>query len=335
MNRKYLIGAGLLIISQAFQSCLKGEDVYQEKEITYTELELSVGGECSLTEKPMSRADDATKEIYGINVAMLIPNTNGTFAQKAYAYGIFDNVKAENLKLNVIDGYKYRISCTMIKEAKDSLLTGNGILYPFTLSKGETPTLGQITNKFVTAEQADGTQRYLYDLESSKIGTSGQSNYTRPFIRRYHGLIDNLSVTANQANTLEVYRRYFGVQFKQNGLQKNCRLEIQLEGAPTVWLTPSQTQSAELMVSMKALTGVVEAGKVMTDNARVKVIVHQTGKTPVDILNYNISFKRNYMHTIAISDIDHFGTGSNVTIHVEETELENSAQEDLPWQGGN
>ena len=41
------------------------------------------------------------------------------------------------------------------------------------------------------------------------------------------------------------------------------------------------------------------------------------------------------MHTIVISDIDHFGTGCNVSIHVEETELENSAQEDLPWQGGN
>lgn len=59
------------------------------------------------------------------------------------------------------------------------------------------------------------------------------------------------------------------------------------------------------MVSMRTLTTLVETGKILTDNARVKVTVHRTGKEAEDILNYNISFKRNYMHTIVISDIDH------------------------------
>lgn len=222
----------------------------------------------------------------------------------------------------------------MIKEGKDSLLTKDGTLYPLTLSKGNDPKLGTITNKFITAERPDGTQEYLFDLENSKIGTKGQSNYTRPFIQRYHGIIDKLTVAPDQTNTLEVYRRYFGVQFKQNGLQADCKLEIQIDGAPTVWLTPDKKESPELMVSMRTLTTPVETGKILTDNARVKVTVHRTGKEAEDILNYNINFKRNYMHTIVISDIDHFGTGSNVSIHVEETELENSAQEDLPWQGG-
>ncbi|KAA5443871.1 hypothetical protein F2Y53_17225, partial [Bacteroides cellulosilyticus] len=114
MRTKHLILAGLVVLSQILQSCLKGEDVYKEKEPTYTELDLNIGGECSLTEKPMSRAD-ASKEIFGINVAMLIQNPNGSVTQKPYAYGIFDNIKAGNLKLNVLDGYQYRISCTMIK----------------------------------------------------------------------------------------------------------------------------------------------------------------------------------------------------------------------------
>ena len=174
MKTKHLILAGLVVLSQILQSCLKGEDVYKEKESTYTELDLNIGGECSLTEKPMSRAD-ASKEIFGINVAMLIQNPNGSVTQKPYAYGIFDNIKAGNLKLNVLDGYQYRISCTMIKEGKDSLLTKDGTLYPLTLSKGNDPKLGTITNKFITAERPDGTQEYLFDLENSKIGTSGQS----------------------------------------------------------------------------------------------------------------------------------------------------------------
>ena len=57
MRTKHLILAGLVVLSQILQSCLKGEDVYKEKEPTYTELDLNIGGECSLTEKPMSRAD--------------------------------------------------------------------------------------------------------------------------------------------------------------------------------------------------------------------------------------------------------------------------------------
>lgn len=63
MKTKHLILAGLVVLSQILQSCLKGEDVYKEKEPTYTELDLNIGGECSLTEKPMSRAD-ASKEIF-------------------------------------------------------------------------------------------------------------------------------------------------------------------------------------------------------------------------------------------------------------------------------
>ena len=91
MKTKHLILAGLVVLSQIQQSSLKGEDVYKEKEPTYTELDLNIGGECSLTEKPMSRAD-ASKEIFGINVAMLIQNPHGSVTQKPYAYGIFDNI---------------------------------------------------------------------------------------------------------------------------------------------------------------------------------------------------------------------------------------------------
>ena len=104
-----------------------------------------------------------------------------------------------------------------------------------------------------------------------------------------------MTVAPDQTNTLEVYRRYFGVQFKQNGLQADCKLEIQIDGAPTVWLTPDKKESPELMVSMRTLTTPVETGKILTDNARVKVTVHRTGKEAEDILNYNINFKRNYM----------------------------------------
>lgn len=327
--------AGLALTSQLLQSCLKAEDLYKEKvtEVTYSELKLGIGGDCDLASNPLTRAD-VSKRIFGINVMRLVEEKNGSISQKPYAYGIFDNIDQNNLKLNVLDGFNYRISCTMVNEAKDSLVTDNGILAPFVLSRGNNPKLGKVTNKFITTERADGTQEFLVELENPKIGTESQSNYTRPKIQRYHGLIDNLKVTGTGTNVLEVYRRFFGVKFMQNGLQTDCKLEIQLEGAPTVWLTPQQKESPEYLVSMRSLTAVVEAGKIVTDNARVKVIVHRDNGEAEEILNYQVAFKRNYMHTIVISDIDHFGSPSNVSVNVEEEELQNDAQIDLPWQGG-
>ena len=43
MKTKHLILAGLVVLSQILQSCLKEEDVYKEKESTYTELDLNIG----------------------------------------------------------------------------------------------------------------------------------------------------------------------------------------------------------------------------------------------------------------------------------------------------
>lgn len=109
---------------------------------------------------------------------MVSPYHNGSEIQEAglqskpYAYGIFDDVS--NLKLNLLDGYKYRVACTMIENAKDSLQhKDNKFARPFSLDRnGE--VFGEIKNQFFLADQPDGSQLFLFDADNSKIGTKYQ-----------------------------------------------------------------------------------------------------------------------------------------------------------------
>lgn len=337
MKVKNLFFISLACTYLTLSSCVPEKDLHEEKPVTYTEVNFSVGGDCSVTDKPMSRANASSKELYGINVAMLVKNANdANFTSKPYAYGIFDHASVQNLKLNLIDGYSYRVSCTMIADAVDSLAQGGGYVRPFTIDKNRT-NFGKVVNKFITSERPDGTQEYLYDLEAAQIGTTGQANIQRPFIKRYHGFIETplISKDAPTQNDLEVYRRYFGAKFKVVGLQPGLKMKIQIDDSPAIWLTSSNTESEPAYVSMKNLTAKVEPNRILTDNGRVIATVYKEGEEPEQILNYSIAFKRNYMHTIAISDIDHCGTPSGVKINVDEKEMEDDGQQDLPWQGDN
>ena len=337
MKVQNFLFTSLVCICLTVSSCIPEKDLHEEKPVTYTEVNFSVGGDCSVTDKPMSRADASSKELYGINVAMLVKNPNdANFTSKPYAYGIFDHTSVQNLKLNLIDGYSYRVSCTMIADGVDSLAQNGGYVRPFTIDKNRT-NFGKVGNKFITSERPDGTQEYLYDLEVAQIGTAGQANILRPFIKRYHGFIETpiISKDAPTQNDLEVYRRYFGVKFKVVGLQNGLKMKIQIDDSPAIWLSSSNAESESTYVSMKNLTAKVEPNRILTENGRVIATVYKEGEEPEQILNYTIAFKRNYMHTIAISDIDHCGTPSGVKIKVDEEEMGDDGQQDLPWQGGN
>lgn len=340
MKTKNFFFTGLACTCLTFSSCVPEKDLYEEKTkpVTYSEVNFSVGGDCSVTDRPMSRANDSSKDLYGINVAMLVPTANATATAKPYAYGIFDQTDVQKLKLNLIDGYSYRVTCTMIADAVDSLAhESGGYVRPFTIDKSRM-TNGKVGNKFITSERPDGTQEYLYDLDVAQIGTSGQAKILRPYIKRYHGFIETPIIgkeTSTTENDIEVYRRYFGVQFKTIGLQSGLKMKIQIDDSPAIWLNSTKTESGPVYVSMKNLSTKVEPNKILTDNGRVNATIYKEGEEPMQILNYTIAFKRNYMHTIAISDIDHCGTPGDITIKVDEEEMEDDVQQDLPWQGGN
>ena len=156
MNYSKKISVAAILTIAMLSSCIKDKDLSQitNKPETYSEVALSIGGECNTTETPMSRASDQIREVYGITVSQWIRDTGGRLQSKPYAYGIFDDVS--NLKLNLLDGYKYRVACTMIENAKDSLQhKDNKFARPFSLDRnGE--VFGEIKNQFFLADQPDG-----------------------------------------------------------------------------------------------------------------------------------------------------------------------------------
>lgn len=103
MNYSKKISVAAILTIAMLSSCIKDKDLSQitNKPETYSEVALSIGGECNTTETPMSRASDQIREVYGITVSQWIRDTGGRLQSKPYAYGIFDDVS--NLKLNLLE----------------------------------------------------------------------------------------------------------------------------------------------------------------------------------------------------------------------------------------
>lgn len=350
MKIKDFMVTGCLLMAFTLQSCIKEKDLYQAPPTTYSELNLKLNGDYLFTELPMARSTtpsvmDESKTIVGIAISMT-PKEGQNPSSKPYAYGIFQLDKAknpDNLKIKVIDGYTYRISCSMIANAKDSIKMENGgFAAPFDLDRNG-KIKGECLNKFLTAEQVDGI-KFLYNIESPKIQTQNgeQDQCGRPFIERYHGLIEKLNVTDGMESPITLYRRFFGVKFKQTGLESGY-LRIQLEDAPSIYLNAgknlSETVETELkMVSMKNLTTSLPIGanQHLTENIKVSVYWKKTPEAEeIQIINSSITFKRNYIHSIALTNIDHIGTPGNIGIEIEEGEMVEDTEQDLPWQGDN
>lgn len=338
---------GCLFTAFTLQSCVKEKDLYQTPPTTYSELNLKIDGDYFFSELPLARASSSsvineTKTILGIAISMT-PKEGLNPTSKPYAYGIFQLDKAknpENLKIRVIDGYNYRISCSMIANAKDSIKTVDGAFEaPFDLERSGKER-GECLNKFILAEQTNGI-KFLYNIENSKIKTisEGQNECTRPFIERYHGVIDKINLTDGAENTIKLYRRFFGVKFKQTGLESGY-LRVKIEDAPDIYLYAdanihNPVESNFKMVSMKNLTASIPTGENahLTENVKVEVFWKKNLETSEKlIVNSTMTFKRNYAHTIVLTNIDHIGTPGNIGIEVEDGEMGEVPDQDIPWQ---
>ena len=136
---------------------------------------------------------------------------------------------------------------------------------------------------------------------------------------------------------LKIYRRFFGVKFKQTGLQEG-KLKIELDGSPAIYLPAAPnpllgtTETDAKMVSMKNITTAIPTNTPLTESVKITVYLCREGKEDKTILATSLTFKRNYMHKIVLTNIDHMGTPGNVSIDIDEEEMKDDYQQDIPWQ---
>lgn len=161
----------------------------------------SMAGEVTLTSDPLTKA--SSNDVYGINV-YYDKNKDGNI-NTAYAYGMFDNTS--DMKIELLEGYKYKFECTLVKDAKTKLEKSS-------VGKYEAP-FGQILeNKFVT-----GGGISMSGIKSGKARMKGDTKDSAiPRLDRYYGETTNYSPTSNGTVQIELARCVFGAKFVITGV---------------------------------------------------------------------------------------------------------------------
>lgn len=196
------------------------------------EVSLSLGGEyTNVTEEPISRADEAPKKYYGINVyCMKTDGTENSYGH--YAYGVFDNVA--DMKITLLGGYKYKFECTSATEGDERFFDdGSHILYPFETSYQYTGIFNGTRysyyyfskddiNKFITSQSV-----YLNGIKYGETAYQTESSYnvyydpytrSNPRTDRYYGEITDFIPSNGGVANIPMKRTIFGVKMVINGV---------------------------------------------------------------------------------------------------------------------
>lgn len=226
MKLFFLTLIGLLVSISLF-SCSHtdgslSEPVPNDDGKTY-EVSLSLGGEyTSVTEEPLSRAEEDTpKKYYGVNVyCMKTDGTENTYNR--YAYGVFDNVA--DMRITLLGGYRYKFECTSVTEDNDKIgyesMWINGIYnpdclgYPFMINGGYFPISN--LNRFLIDQKNN--------LTTIKNGTSKIENgeygieAVYPRLNRFYGELEDYLPSDGATATILMKRTVFGIKVVVNGV---------------------------------------------------------------------------------------------------------------------
>lgn len=204
------------------------EPILNEEGKSYV-VSLNLGGEyTSVTEEPLSRANEVTPEkYYGINVYCM--KTDGTeTSYSRYAYGVFDNVA--DMKVTLLGGYKYKFECTSVTEDNDKIgyqsVWSNGtstynLIYPFiTYYSSYYGTTGfplLNLNSFIINQERN-LYRIKYGTSSVKIYEDSYIDKYYPRLNRFYGELEDYIPSDGATATIPMKRTVFGIKVVVNGV---------------------------------------------------------------------------------------------------------------------
>jgi len=294
----------MLIALALFASagCSKGdgEDEIPLSEETYV-VSLALAGDIDIFYEPLTRSIP-TNDIYGINV-YYDKNKDGNI-NTVYAYGLFDNV--EDMTIPLLSGYKYKFECSLVKDGKNKLYSGQafgqsytGYCYPFQTG-ASTPTI--LGNKFVL-----GTTK-LTGLQSGNAHLKGTtpttSNYVKmPSIARYYGETMDYIPTKNGKVTIALKRTVFGARFIIKGIQEDGALSA---SCGDLW-SKTSSQDDEGVEMMYSYSDVYDCWKNESHQTYTVKASYTTTRGEKWDWDKNVTFKRNVMTTVTINvNVDHY-----------------------------
>lgn len=175
---------------------------------------LSLGGEITVQESPLSRAagsETTSQDLYGISV-YYDKEKDGNL-NYAYAYGLFDNVN--DMVITLVTGYKYRFVCTMVPDGKTACRYSSYTdRYSCPFYVGSSYVL--CGNRFIAGRvfrdsSTDGKQ---YGLGW------GYTNYSGYSADRYYGETSDYSPKEGGKVIIDMKRCAYGLTVKVSGVTK-------------------------------------------------------------------------------------------------------------------
>ena len=311
----------LLLVASVLMatSCSEGDSVAPRPASEEYTVSFSIGGEIDVTTEPLSRAEAST-DAYALNVYY---DKEGDGVQNdIYAYGLFDNVA--DMTITLLSNHKYKIYCTLIKDAKNTLYYGqafgntySGYCYPFQTNVSNSTLVG---NSFII-----GTSNYFTGLGSSKthlasLSSPSTSNYsTYPKVNRFYGETSDYVPVPN--GTIDIYlkRVVFGAKFVVSGVTEGT-LTVKA-GDFYLYTYSKDNAGSETIYTFPDVAGVYSNDLPLVATISMNYDSHRGVLWDLS-QSQNVQFKRNVMTTVNIQlrpDL----SGANLSITEEELNEEN------------
>ena len=185
-----------------FVSCSKDDTNKFEEQDSY-EISLALGGEMvDVSEIPLAKSEEA-KKYYGINV--LCMKTDGSESEYApYACGVFDNIA--DMKISLLDGYKYKFECTSLIEREDRLYirsSTNSFIQQSPFSEYSLEYLNKFISNYVNLP-----------LTIMPLMVQGTVSRYYPKMDRYYGILEEYVPSKNGKAIIPMKRTAFGLEVK-------------------------------------------------------------------------------------------------------------------------
>lgn len=247
---------------------------------------LGLTGEIDIEESPLSKAGN--NDLYGIQVYSKTYKTD----YKPYAHGLFNDRALLKIKLKSNEIYKFIVS--MVPDGVRTIWYNmEGYCHPFYVNGKEY----KLNNVFEYNElHFDGL-----DKGSAAIYINSPILFDVPNIERYYGEISEYTPMENNVVSINMKRVCFGAKFIADGLTEG-KLHITLKGAPDLIISHGSDNEIKAIFTFGHRHPNAQSW-LLDDYSEIiplSVSWEKNSGVVIDLINKDITFKRNILTTINI-----------------------------------
>lgn len=251
-------------------------------------------GEILVDDTPMSRAEESTNDLYGIQIYK-----DGEY----YQYGLFDDIS--NIQTLLQTGSKYKFVCTLVKNGKNVLYSRQDeYSYPFVRDYGSAANDDMpITNCF---EKSYYNDQYFAQLDFGSSSSDDPINRSNKYAiaDRYYGEYDNYIPREGGTVNIELKHTVFGIKTIVRGIPDGS-VSITIKNNIKTFFSKSDItsdfQDGGVIYECGDIYDAWQYADNYTENVTVSGIWTRGVGVEQDLGSKEIQIKRNVMNVIRIT----------------------------------